>query len=116
MAEQMPCIGSNDWNLSNPFCAVLLCNRYPLSVIIQLHRLPDLGAQMVQIPSAPPSFSTSLYKVCYRRIADFILWCHFFVAFWPYFSSRQLNNNNFCVLHKKTTAFLYTIRGPPSEI
>lgn len=73
-------------------------------------------AQAVNPLLAPLKYSTPLCKVCYRKIAGFVERCLFL---------RRESAKNFIiggiykifsVFHKKITAILGTIRGPPSEI
>lgn len=61
-------------------------------------------------------FSTPLCKVRYQKIAGFIQRCLFLRHSSAHSGSRSTRSKKIWVFHKLTTAFLYTIRGPPSEI
>lgn len=73
-------------------------------------------AQAAHPLPAPFNFPTPFCKACYQRIAGFAEWCFFFCGRTTEYFIRRIIFNIFSVFHKKGTAFLDRIRGPPSEI
>ena len=73
-------------------------------------------AQAAHPLPAPFSFPTPFRKARYQRIAGFAERCSFSCERTTVFTIRGNIFKNFSVFHKKETAFLDRIRGPPSEI
>ncbi len=77
---------------------------------------PEKSAQAVEFLLAHFIFPTPFLSIPHQEIGNIEEWCCFIWGVSPSNGTKKAKWGKFSVLYRKSPAFLYRIRGPPSEI